>query len=205
LPITAIKFDSIWPLDIHLVRGKTSLGQSSADLRELLTVTRADNGETPTYLKYLETRSDVAILFTPLFKPTSVTTTAFKGFGITVAKKTGRVTVKGPAPAMAPSNFIIEASVTKNTGGVSPDKIPVAFMRVHVHQRVERVWFTPKRLTTRAAPGSELTKVNRAFTVRAATSLSTRSTHSSTFRTIWTTTVGFLFDQWLTNSDRRSS
>ena len=166
MPITAIAFDTVFTSDIHVVRGASGVGETSRDLRDWLEVTPTVGNET-SFLGYLQHHSDVAVLFTPLFKPQNVTAAAFEGFGISVNKLTGQVTAKGIAPAKAPANFIIEASVTKNTGGVDPATIAKAFMRVHVHQRVVRIWLTPPRLTTRAAPGSGIGDVNRAFTVRA--------------------------------------
>ena len=164
MPIRSIA-DDILPNDIHVVRGNSVAGQTSQDLRDLLRVTPAAGGDQTTYLDYLQSHNDVAILFTPLFKAQAETATEFQGFGITVNKSTGRVTAKGKAPATAPATFIVEATVTKNTGG--PNGIPPAFLRVHVHQTVVRVTVTPKRLSTRAAPGSDLTVVSRAFTARA--------------------------------------
>ena len=147
MPITAIKFDDILPNDIHVVRGTSAAGQTSQDLRDLLRVTPAGGGNQTTYLDYLQSHNDVAILFTPLFKAQAETATEFQGFGIAVNKSTGRVTARGKAPATAPATFIVEATVTKNTGG--PNGIPPAFLRVHVHQTVVRVTLTPKRLSTR--------------------------------------------------------
>ncbi len=166
MPITAIEFDTIFTTDLHVVRGASGVGETSRDLREWLEV-KPTVGHQTSFLTYLQSHSDVAILFTPLFKPQTVTAAAFQGFGISVNKSTGQVTAKGIAPAKAPANFIIEASVTKNTGGVDPATIVKAFMRVHVHQSVVRIWLTPPRLTTRAAPGSGTMDVMRAFTVRA--------------------------------------
>jgi hypothetical protein len=165
VPITKIEFQSFWPLDIHLVRGQN--GQSSGDLRRLLEVTLPD-GTTDTYFDYLATHNDVTILFSPLFKKQTETATETRGFGIRVDKKTGNVRISGgAAPTPSPNNFIVEASVTKNAGGVAPETIPIAFIRIHVHQRVERIWFTPPRLTIRAVPGAVITDVGYAFTVRA--------------------------------------
>ncbi len=163
MPITQIKFDTFSPLEIHLVRGQS--GQSSKDLREFLELTLAD-GTTKSLRDY--TRNDVAVLFRPTFKHQDETATEFRGFGIRVNKKTGKVTVAGgAAPSPAPANFIIEAVVTKNDGGPAPDTIPVVYLRVHVHPGIERIWFTPEELSVRARPGSEVSDVDTAFSVRA--------------------------------------
>ena len=166
MPITAIAFDSIFTTDIHVVRGATGVGETSLDLRDWLEVTPTV-GNATSFSFYLQSHNDVDVLFTPLFKPQNTAGAAFQGFGISVNKKTGQVTAKGTAPAKSPANFIIEATVTKNTGGVAPATIAKAFMRVHVHQSVVRISLTPPRLTTRAAPGSGTMDVMRAFTVRA--------------------------------------
>jgi hypothetical protein len=166
VPITAINFDTslLWPLDIHLVRSPQN--RSTGDLLPFLAVTLPDGTNVP-YTEYRQSHSDVEVLFNPLFKPdpaVPLTDPKIKGFGIEVVKKTGNVTlVGGAAPPETKSNFILEATA-KNTPGPA---VAAAFVRIHVHNRVERVWFTPERLSVRARPGSSVSDVKHAFTVRA--------------------------------------
>ena len=116
---------------------------------------------------YLDAHNDVAVQFTPSFKPKTETAAQSQGYGITVDRNSGEVRVAGgAAPNPSPHNFILEARVTKNTGGVDPKSIPPVLMRFHIHQRVERVILSPKRLTVRARPGSTAAQVDQKFTVR---------------------------------------
>jgi hypothetical protein len=163
MPVTNIHFSLREMAEIHLVRGPA--GQSTEDLRRRLWVTLPDDSR-DTFFDYAATHNDVRILFSPNFKVQTETSTEFQGFDISVNKKTGKVSVKrAPGPSPAPSNFVLEASVTQNTGG--PANVPSAFLRVHVHERVERVWFTPSSLSVRARPGSDPDEINYPYAVRA--------------------------------------
>jgi hypothetical protein len=160
VPITKIEF--FLAPDVHLVRGQNT----NEDLRGLIQATPV-TGDRETLSNYLNNHNDVAVDFKPTFKIQTTTTTEYGGFGITVDRKTGHVKVAGgTAPNPSPKNFLVEAIITKNTGGVDPKTIAPAFTRVHVHQRVERVWLTPERLTIRARPGSPTDQVGQQFTVR---------------------------------------
>ncbi len=157
MPIDQLKF--LFQPDIHLVRGQ----EMREDLRSSLWVEPGFN----MLSIYQRDHNDVTVQFTPRFKAQTESAAESKGFGITVNRETGTVRVAGgAAPDPSPRNFILEASVTKNTGGVDPKTIPPAFMRVHVHHHVELVTLTPKRLTVRARPGSNGDEVNQQFTVR---------------------------------------
>ena len=126
-------------------------------------MTPAAGGDQTTYLDYLQSHNDVAILFTPLFKAQAETVTEFQGFGITVNKsRAGHGQGQGARYG--------SGDVHRRSDGDEEHRrpeIPPVFLRVHVHQTVVRVTLTPKRLSTRAAPGSDLTVVSRAFTARA--------------------------------------
>ena len=64
-----------------------------------------------------------------------------------------------------PHNFIVEAVVKQNPGG--PANVPPAALRVHVHERVEKIWLTPNRLTIRRRTASSAERTWHRFTVRA--------------------------------------
>jgi hypothetical protein len=163
MPITRAYFVTTGPDEIHLVRG--SAGQSTAALTDWLRVVLPD-GSTQSFVDYRGAHPDVSVLFSPSFLVDSETPTAFQGFGITVEKTSGKVSVsKAPAPAPAPSNFMLEAAVTEGTGPSAT--VQSAFIRVHAHDHVERIWFTPSRLSVRARPGTGGTDINYPFTVRA--------------------------------------
>jgi hypothetical protein len=161
VPITKIRFSH--SPDIHLVRG--TAGQSSKPTS--IWVTTPDGADTFLSL-YLNDHDDVAVKYRPRFKPASESASKSTGFRIEVNRNTGVVTaLGGAAPPDSPSNFLLEAVVTKNTGGVDPKTIPPAFLRVYVHPRVERIWLTPNPLSIRARPGSTTEQVRHKFTVRA--------------------------------------
>lgn len=161
MPITKIEFFSA--RDVHLVRGQ----RTSEDLKRLIFVTPV-TGTRGTLSSYLDDHNDVVVDFKPTFKIQTTTAQEYNGFGITVNRKTGTVSVaSGTAPNPSPRNFLVEAIVTKNTGGVDPKTISPGFTRFHVHQRVDQVWLTPEPLTIRARPGSTVEQVFQQWTVRA--------------------------------------
>ncbi len=163
MPITRAFFVPLGPTEIHLVRG--SAGQSTGDLRPWLRVVLPDDSR-ERFLEYQSTHANVSVLFKPSFLVQTETAAAFKGFGITVDKKSGEIGVtKAPGPSPAPANFMVEAAVTEGTGAGAT--VQRAVIRVHVHDRVEQIWFTPQRLSVRARPGSDAREINYPFTVRA--------------------------------------
>ena len=161
MPITKIEF--LVARDVHLVAGQSTV----EDLDSKISVTPVA-GNSEMLSSYLSGHTDVAVDFKPTFKIQTTTAQEYKGFGIAVNRKNGRVTINsGTLPSPRPHNFIVEAIVTKNTGGVAPATIPPAFTRFHVHQQVAHVSLTPKPLTIRAKPGSTAKEVFQQWTVRA--------------------------------------
>ena len=161
MPIT--KIDFFHAPDVHLVAGQNTVD----DLDGFIHAT-PETGDPERLSSYLDDHNDVAVDFKPTFKIQTTTTQAYKGFGITVTRKNGRVKVaSGTLPSPHPRSFLVEAIVTKNTGGVDPQTIVPAFTRFYVHQRVDRIWMTPDPLTIRARPGSTAQEVFHEWTVRA--------------------------------------
>ena len=66
-----------------------------------------------------------------------------------------------------PHNFIVEAVVTRNDGGVPPQSFKAPALRIHVHQSVARIWATPKRLSLRRTSLTGANPTFYHFTVRA--------------------------------------
>jgi hypothetical protein len=139
--------------DIHLLRHQNS---QSRDLRVDLQFVEvlpdgSDNEESAE--DYLSAHSgpteDVRLEFQPTFAAPLVGD-EWTNFGIRVNRLSGEVTFQNvPAPNPAPFNFIIEAVITQNTGGIPPADINRVQIRVHVHDAATRMWLTPAPLTVR--------------------------------------------------------
>ena len=170
MPITEISFgrddkDSPTPggEDVHILRG-----QSTGELRARLWVQDPEEDESQTFDDFRAAHgTEVRVEFRPVFRATDAGT-EFTGFGIRVNKETGEVSVAdGTPPNFAPANFIVEAVVTRNVGGIAPAAISPAVLRVHVHGSVDRIRLTPDTLTIRDPTGDGRIDTRYAFTVRA--------------------------------------
>jgi hypothetical protein len=170
MPILSTFYDATAAGDIHLLRGERSrdLRVESLAFRHLA----ADGSGTASWAKtYLDAHTgaqeDVKLEFRPTFRAALVGD-EWQGFGIKVNRLTGEVSFDpGPAPSPAPANFIIEAVITQNTGGLAPDKIEPSLIRVHVHPAATRMWLTPSSLTVRRLTASGEDRTRYRFTVRA--------------------------------------
>jgi hypothetical protein len=153
--------------DRHILRG-----QSMLDLRSRLEVRDEDDNEWKSFDLYRFDNQDVEIEFRPVFAAEN-RAAEYRGFGIHVIKDTGEISVDGGAFNDQPHNFIVEAVVRRNQGGVAPHRIGRKTVRVHLHNSVERLWVTPETLTVRRPPdpsaaGAQYNPDTRhAFTVRA--------------------------------------
>ena len=108
------------------------------------------------------------IEFRPLFRAALVNGEVPEGFGIRVNSQSGVVSFITVTPQpLSPNNFIIEALVSKNTGGVDPLRIVRAPIRVHVHAGVKRLWLTPNPMTLRRLTPANNESSSARFTVRA--------------------------------------
>lgn len=171
MPIRQIFYSGRMGSDIHLLRG-----DHSRDLRVgslAFVPVRADGTDAPGQWakSYLDAHTgadeDVTLRFRPTFKA-GLVGDEWTGLGIKVNQLTGVVSFEaGPPPNPTAANFIIEAVITQNDGGIPPAEIQPARIRVHVHTAVTRIWLTPDPLTVRrlTAAGAEDTRYR--FTVRA--------------------------------------
>jgi hypothetical protein len=167
-----IDFFSFYPgLDIHVLRG-----QPSDPLSKSLFVSGPT--KSGTYFEYRHTygQTDVEVEFRPVFDSKAGVNAKgeaeFVAYGIHVTKAEGAVTVElnpppPTPPAKMPGNFIVEAVVTKNTGGQDPAKFDTEIIRIHVHQHVDQIWLTPSKLSVRRPAAGKPTKTTYAFSVRA--------------------------------------
>src|SRR5688572_19967501 len=121
--------------DLHILRTETGLS-----LGDLLTVSwlEGTNTKSDTLTQYLQlSRNDFTIEFRPVRR-------FVQADGINIDKFSGAI-LMATGPTVQPLNFVVHAEVTQNPGG--PPNVPAAALRIHVHQRVEKVWLTPNRLT----------------------------------------------------------
>lgn len=168
MPLTALNgFVRYAGCDLHVFRGRPV-----PRLDSLLSVSWPDPADphtpfTDTYDNYPQpTPHDVTIEFKPVFLCTETPTT-YTGFGITVQKDNGQITL-GPWPADQPSphNFLVTATVVRNGHEADPE-YGTALIRVHLHNSVTQVWMTPSRLEIRRPTATGDCTTHYAFTVRA--------------------------------------
>jgi hypothetical protein len=168
-------FDGATGRDIHLIRGDTQ-NNTSRDIRDfgLFFIETFPDGhevtKTPSVyfgdLKKLSKPIDVVMEFLPTFKHLDNSVT-LENFGIHVDRATGTVLLDaGPIARPFPSNFIIQINATHTPVGAGPF-IPPLFIRVHVHDGVDRIWITPKHLTVRRRTKQDAEFSPDRFTVRA--------------------------------------
>ncbi|MDQ6830619.1 MAG: M64 family metallo-endopeptidase [Gemmatimonadota bacterium] len=149
--------------DIHLKWGDTS-----RDLRldRLVVVEVLPTGDARQFA-FDYKPADIVLEFKPMFRAT-LTGDEYEAFGIRVNRTTGVVTFTTPAPQpLSPNNFIIEAFVSTNTGGINPLTIRRAPIRVHVYTGVTRIWLTPNPITIRRVTPAGAENSSNRFTVRA--------------------------------------
>jgi hypothetical protein len=170
MPITQISFglddkDSPTPggEDVHVLRG-----QSTGELRDRVWVVDAEDDHRQSLEGFQAANGDdLVVEFRPVFRATDAGT-EFVNFGIHVNKETGEVSVDGGAPpASAPANFIVEAVVVHNRGGIATAAIAPAVLRVHVHGSVSSIRLTPDTLIVRDPTGPGRLRTRYAFAVRA--------------------------------------
>ena len=170
MPITRISFgivdeDSPTPggEDVHVLRN-----QSTGDLTDRLWVLDADDDHWHRLPDYRNAHANQpGVAFRPLFRVQDGGA-RWDGFGIHVHKTTGAVAIDDIAPPPnRPANFILEAVVTSNPGGIDPATIARTLLRVHVHGTVDHIRLTPRTLTIRNLPGVDRRRTQYAFTIRA--------------------------------------
>ena len=154
--------------DLHVLRSDT--GIVFGDLLTVSWPTGADSSDSGTLTDYLTlNRNDFTIEFQPVRRfAESPDKKRFVDFGIDIDKSSGAMVLTQPTVPVAepwPHNFIVEAVVKQNPGG--PANVPPAAIRVHVHERVEKIWLTPNRLTIRRRTASGAERTWHRFTVRA--------------------------------------
>src|SRR5215475_10828225 len=125
MTLTSLGWDNNAASDVHLVPGLSS----PEFFRLLLAFDEKGVGD------HVFNLSGATVTFTPQL------TGALADHGLTVADKTGEVTVK--TAAMSGRCFILNVVVTQ--AGASAN----SRVRIHVHNAVQRIWPTPKRLTVR--------------------------------------------------------
>ncbi|MEO8588228.1 MAG: hypothetical protein ABI432_02580 [Flavobacteriales bacterium] len=107
----------------------------------------------------------VQLRFIPQFAGT-VTGHVHEGFGIRVNQSTGQISADPLLPDQRPYNFVLDVVATDIVDGSEVYEHRLKF-RVHVHQRMERVWLTPDTLSLRRKlPTGEEYRIAR-FSVRA--------------------------------------
>ena len=170
MPITSISFglddhDAPTPggEDVHVLRN-----QSTGDLIDRLWVVDADDNRRQDLAAYRGAHANhPAIEFRPVFRVQDGGV-RWDGFGMHVHKTTGAVSIDDIVPPPhRPANFILEAVVMSNPGGVDPATIAPALLRVHVHNGVDHIRLTPRTLTIRNPPGVDRHDTPYAFTIRA--------------------------------------
>lgn len=149
--------------DIHLLWGETSRELSVVSL---VAIEVLPTGEERSHFAAAYPHADIDIAFRPLFRATFIEPN-YEGFGIRVNSKTGAVsfTTASPPPQF-PTNFIVEAVVTVNLGGIDKALIEPARIRVHVHP-ARRIWLTPNPMTVRRFTAASDEDTESRFTVRA--------------------------------------
>ena len=116
------------------------------------------------------TGNDIEISFVPVFKIVhDDTVPAYSNFGISVDKKTGRVSVDNTWTSDgSPHNFILEAFISDNGNGIPWIKIASAVVRIHVHLSVASIRLTPSLLSLRRQkPSGQAEDAGPQFAVRA--------------------------------------
>jgi hypothetical protein len=120
VPVTQIKFGVPWApypeaLDIHLLRS-----QSTGNLHDHLYVQDAADSKWKSVVAEY-TGNDIEISFVPVFKIVhDDTIPVYSNFGISVDKKTGRVSVDNTWTSDgSPHNFILEAFISDNGNGIT--------------------------------------------------------------------------------------
>ena len=160
MPLSAETFRFAQEADVHILRGDPAI-----DLKTLLSVAW-EGDRSGSFAEYVAAHDppDAVVEFRPTFLYPA-NQPVFANFGIEITRGTGILRALAvPVGEPKPHNFIIEADVTFNAG--SPKPRP-AYLRIHVHDRVERIWMTPSRLSVRrpTATGECLTRCK--FAVRA--------------------------------------
>jgi hypothetical protein len=80
------------------------------------------------------------------------------GHGIEVEEATGKVEIAAALPATRLYNFLIKAELTDKADNTPPLSIRI---RVHVHESIQKIWLTPRKLIVRSGA------TNQRFTVLA--------------------------------------
>jgi hypothetical protein len=146
--------------DVHVLRGDPAI-----DLKTLLSVAW-EGDKSGSFADYLAAHDppDAVVEFRPTFLYPA-NQPVFANFGIEITRGTGILrALAGSVGEPKPHNFIIEAVVTFNAGSPKP---PPAYLRIHVHDRVERIWMTPSRLSVRRPTATGECKTEYKFAVRA--------------------------------------
>jgi hypothetical protein len=171
VPIRRMYYSGRSGSDIHLLRDQDS---QSRDLRvdlQFVEVLPDGSDNEQSAEEYLDDHpapaGDVRLEFRPTFTAPPPAGDEWTNFGIKVNRLSGEVTFENvPAPNPAPFNFIIEAVITQNTGGIPPADIDPVPIRVHVHDAATRMWLTPQRLTVRRLTAAGDDETDYRFTAR---------------------------------------
>jgi hypothetical protein len=171
VPIRRMYYSGRSGSDIHLLRDQDS---QSRDLRvdlQFVEVLADGSDNEQSAEEYLDDHpapaGDVRLEFRPTFTAPPPAGDEWTNFGIKVNRLSGEVTFENvPAPNPAPFNFIIEAVITQNTGGIPPADIDPVPIRVHVHDAATRMWLTPQRLTVRRLTAAGDDETDYRFTAR---------------------------------------
>jgi hypothetical protein len=174
MPISSMRFNGASGRDIHLLRGDLAHNTSRPLLDFALMFTEILPAgpveiSAPAYFQKHRTNVDVVVECLPTFRHIDDHVSAnLENFGIHVNRATGTVLVDpGPIAKPFPSNFLIQVNARHLNVTPAPAAVPPIFLRVHVHDGVDRIWLTPERLTVRRnTPGSAEATSYR-FTVRA--------------------------------------
>ncbi|MEO8588225.1 MAG: hypothetical protein ABI432_02565 [Flavobacteriales bacterium] len=134
MPIARI-YSSARSRDVHVVAGRPyDLGWW------YLSLVATDEWFGPVN-RYLQHHSDIRVRYEPLFRGTQ-DGSLFRGHGVVVNTRTGNIAVQHGLPEPRLRNFIVRMTVTNDPGGQSFTLI----CRVHIHERIERIWMTPPEL-----------------------------------------------------------
>lgn len=162
MPIEKIFWSSGKERDIHVISGQASPDLSAS----FLAFTKSD-GSTQWAADYVSANADVSLEFFPLFKTQGAQpANTHKGFGISVDKRTGVLTLDAALPSPTKRNFILEVTATDTSNPADP-KTYREYIRIHVHQSVSQVWLTPGTLTVRPFSTTRPETTNFKFYVRA--------------------------------------
>ncbi len=145
--IRKIGFHQGWGNDLHVLRGDKSTPLAKVvrlDLRDFGVIS-GDQVD--------PTKHGIELTFEPRFRHNAAPTDAVvNAWGVQVTRKTGVVEALTLQQAQGPRlirNFLLHVYAGPPTGPAAPDTEAETWIRVHVHDDLQKLWLTPTSLTLR--------------------------------------------------------